>query len=252
MLKKLHAVEPLVERFYPQFYELTYPYSAARTRYRHWIRELLKSPRMCRVLDCGCGDGYHSISASLVEPERTQLIGIDVAVAWLSANQAIAQKVAADATAMPFVNGCCDVIVCESVLEHLETPAHFLREAFRVLPSGGRLLILTPGAWHPFMLLNRLMRPARALVAQTLWRMLRRPLSSTFPAFYRCNSKSRLARYAAASGFRISCLETASGTFGYLRFSKWLMMLGIIFDRLTDNRLLDFSKINLLAILEKP
>ena len=247
---KLHAVEPLVEKFYPRFYDLNYSYAVARSRYRGWIREALGSGKLRRVLDCGCGDGYHAVTAELIGPELIQLIGIDVALASLSSNRAIRLKAAADAEAIPFGNECFDLVVCESVLEHLQAPGRFLQEAFRVLQPNGKLMILTSGRWHPFMLLNRVMQSR--LAVKLLSHALRRPPSSIFPAFYRCNSKWRLAKQATAAGFRIASLEVASGTFGYLRFSKWLIMLGILFDRLTDNRLLDDTKINLLAILERP
>jgi SAM-dependent methyltransferase len=248
MSRKLHAVEPLVEKFYPRFYDLNYRYAVARSRYRRWIRELLDQGGVRRVLDCGCG--YHSVTAELIDQSKMQLIGIDVAFPALSANRAISTRAVADAMALPFENASFDVVVCESVLEHLLKPERFLQEALRVLRPRGKLMILTSGRWHPFMLINRLL--SGRLAAGFLWRLLRRPLSSTFPAFYRCNSKRRLAQAAARAGFRVACLEVASGTFGYLRFSKWLIMLGIIFDRLTDNRLLDDSKIGLLAVLEKP
>lgn len=250
MSRKLHAVEPFVEKYYPRFYDLNYRYAVARSRYRNWIRDALQAAAVRRALDCGCGDGYHAITAELIEQDRVQLFGIDIAHAALRSNGAIKMKAAADAEAMPFANDSFDLMVCESVLEHLLFPERFFQEAFRVLQPKGKLMILTSGRWHPFMMINRLITGRMA--ARFLWLLLRRPLTSTFPAFYRCNSKGRLAREAARAGFRIAAIEVASGTFGYLRFSKWLIMLGIIFDRLTDNRLLDFTKINLLAILEKP
>jgi ubiquinone/menaquinone biosynthesis C-methylase UbiE len=252
MPKQLHAVEPLLEKLYPRFYDLNYPYAVARSRYRKWIRDLLESGGATRVLDCGCGDGYHSVTAELIQQNQIQLIGVDVAFAALSGNRLVKRRAAADAESLPFENSSFDLIVCESVLEHLLVPEKFLQEAYRVLQPCGRLMILTSGRWHPFMLINRWLNAARLGAAKILFYLLRRPLTSTFPAFYRCNSKRALAKQAAAAGFRIESLHVASGTFGYLRFSKWLIILGVLFDRITDNRLLDFSKISLLAVLQKP
>ncbi len=249
---KLLLVEPLVERLYPRFYDLSYPYAVARSRYRNWIRDLIECADATRVLDCGCGDGYHSITAELVQQNKIQLIGIDVAYSALSANRFVKRKAVADAEALPFKNSSFDLVVCESVLEHLLAPEVFLQETFRVLQPGGRLMILTSGRWHPFMIINRWLNAATLGAAKILFYLLRRPPTSTFPAFYRCNSKRVLTEQATAIGFRIESLHVASGTFGYLRFSKWLIILGALFDRMTDNRLLDFSKISLLAILQKP
>jgi len=251
-LSKLIPVEPLVEKLYPHFYDLNYPYAVARSRYRRWIRDILESGKATRVLDCGCGDGYHAVTAELVQQNQIQLVGVDVAFAALSGNRLMKRKAVADAEALPFEKSSFDLVVCESVLEHLLAPELFLQEAFRVLQPSGRLMILTSGRWHPFMIINRWLSAAKLGAAKMLFHLLRRPLTSTFPAFYRCNSKKTLTKQATAAGLRIESLHVASGTFGYLRFSKWLIILGVLFDRMTDNRLLDFSKISLLAILQKP
>jgi len=252
MPKTLHAVEPLVKKFYPCFYDLNYPYAAARSRYRRWIRDLLESGEATCVLDCGCGDGYHAVTAELVQQNQTQLIGVDVAFSALYDNSLVKHKAAAAAEALPFENSSFDLVVCESVLEHLLAPEKFLQETYRVLKPNGKLMILTSGRWHPFMVINRWLSAEKLGAAKMLFHLLRRPLTSTFPAFYRCNSKRALAKQATAADFCMESLRVASGTFGYLRFSKWLIMLGVLFDRMTDNRLLDFSKISLLAILRKP
>lgn len=252
MLKQLHGVEPLVKKLYPRFYDLHYPYAVARSRYRTWIRDLLENNEAIRVLDCGCGDGYHAVTAELVQQNHIHLVGVDVAFSALSGNRLVKRKAVADAEALPFEHSSFDLVVCESVLEHLLAPEKFFQEAYRVLQPSGRLMLLTSGRWHPFMVINRWLSAAKLGAAQILFYLLRRPLTSTFPAFYRCNSKNALARQAAAAGFRVDSVQVASGTFGYLRFSKLLIMLGVLFDRMTDNRLLDFSKISLLAILQKP
>jgi ubiquinone/menaquinone biosynthesis C-methylase UbiE len=252
MPRKLHAVEPLVEKFYPRFYDLDFPYAVARSRYRGWIRDLLAQGEVQRVLDCGCGDGYHSVTAELAPQHHVELIGVDVAFSALRENRLIQRKAVADAELMPFASDSFDLIVCESVLEHLLAPEKFLHEAYRILRPHGRLMILTSGRRHPLMILNRWLSAVKIGAAKILLHLLRRPLTSTFPAFYRCNSRRALATNAISAGFRVGSLHVASGTFGYLRFSKWLIILGVLFDRMTDNRLFDFSKINLLAILQKP
>ena len=46
--------------------------------------------------------------------------------------------------ALPFDDGVFDVITANSVLEHLQSPANILGEAFRTLKSGGALILVTP------------------------------------------------------------------------------------------------------------
>ena len=47
---------------------------------------------------------------------------------------------------IPFADEFFDNIVAGDVIEHLENPPHFLREANRVLKNSGRLIICTPQA----------------------------------------------------------------------------------------------------------
>jgi len=52
-----------------------------------------------------------------------------------------------DGNALPFSANEFDSILCNQVLEHVFTPEPFLAEAFRVLRSGGNLLLTVPFAW---------------------------------------------------------------------------------------------------------
>lgn len=47
---------------------------------------------------------------------------------------------------MPFADAAFDAVIAGDVIEHVENPSHFLREANRVLKIGGRLVISTPQA----------------------------------------------------------------------------------------------------------
>lgn len=52
---------------------------------------------------------------------------------------------------LPFASGTVSAVLSTQVLEHVEDPAAYLREAHRVLVAGGYLVLSTHGAWryHP-------------------------------------------------------------------------------------------------------
>jgi SAM-dependent methyltransferase len=62
----------------------------------------------------------------------------------------------ADAQRLPFAPACAANIVLVDVLHHLEFPISFLREAARVLRSGGRLIMVEPAITWGSTLLYRL------------------------------------------------------------------------------------------------
>ncbi len=52
---------------------------------------------------------------------------------------------------VPLESGSVDVVLSSQVLEHVEDPAAYLHEAWRILRTGGRLILSTHGVWryHP-------------------------------------------------------------------------------------------------------
>jgi SAM-dependent methyltransferase len=113
-------------------------------------------PRETRVLDAGCGEGV------LVDEyaDRLAITGVD-------ANYSSARVRTASLTALPFEDGSFDRALCLDVLEHLsyEDQPRALAELYRVLRSGGELLVSVPNLAHlqsrvQFLLRGRLIRTA--------------------------------------------------------------------------------------------
>jgi SAM-dependent methyltransferase len=109
-----------------------------------------------RVLDAGCGEGV------LVDEYAGRL-----AIEGIDPNYGSDRVRTASLTALPFPEATFDRALCLDVLEHLtfEEQPRALAELFRVLKTGGELLVSIPNLAHlqsrvHFLLQGRLIRTA--------------------------------------------------------------------------------------------
>lgn len=109
-----------------------------------------------RVLDAGCGEGV------IVEEYAGRL-----AMEGIDPNYASDRVRTASLAALPFPDATFDRALCLDVLEHLtfDEQPRALAELFRVLKSGGQLLVSIPNLAHlqsrvHFLLQGRLIRTA--------------------------------------------------------------------------------------------
>jgi len=94
------------------------------------------------LVDFGCGDMPYR---PIIEPLTAKYLGVD-----LSINPKAEHLVDFDSkTTLP--DNYCDIVLSNQVLEHVDTPEGYLKEAFRILKPGGSLIISTHGYWfyHP-------------------------------------------------------------------------------------------------------
>jgi SAM-dependent methyltransferase len=109
-----------------------------------------------RVLDVGCGTGLIARRASEAVGEHGSVAGLDLAPDMIAVASSLPAPDGApidwrqgDATALPFRDESFDAVLCQMTLMFVEDRSAALREMYRVLASGGRVLITTPGAIQP-------------------------------------------------------------------------------------------------------
>lgn len=92
-----------------------------------------------RVLDIGCGQQKPQ---QFINPDAAY-VGLDyyrTATEWYGTRP----QVYGDARALPFRESSFDWVLLLDVLEHVPAPNHSFGEAFRVLKTGGRLILQVP------------------------------------------------------------------------------------------------------------
>jgi SAM-dependent methyltransferase len=108
-----------------------------------------------RILDLGCGEGRHAITAYLEAP--VTVIGVDLSLTDLGTASRRFRELEhpGDATRslvfacgsglrLPFPDAAFDKVICAEVLEHVPDYRAMLSEIHRVLKPGGQLAVSVP------------------------------------------------------------------------------------------------------------
>jgi ubiquinone/menaquinone biosynthesis C-methylase UbiE len=95
------------------------------------------------ALDIGCGTGNQLVANRAAAPSA-RLVGVDRSAGMLRQARRKAPDIAwvrADAAQLPFPALSFDFLGCQFAFHHFRAKADMLREAFRVLRSGGRFVL---------------------------------------------------------------------------------------------------------------
>ncbi len=97
------------------------------------------------LLDLGCGRGDF---AKAFESTGLLVKGLDLQKSSADILQGIEVFYANfEHDKFPFKDESFDVVFSKSVIEHIQSPQHFIKETRRILKPGGRIITMTPD-WH--------------------------------------------------------------------------------------------------------
>jgi len=91
-----------------------------------------------KILDLGSAGFDSNLHEDLLKETGKKIIGVDIVK-----NKQV-QVVTDLNKRFPFKTNSIDTIIASEVIEHLECPFNLLRESYRILKKGGRLILSTP------------------------------------------------------------------------------------------------------------
>lgn len=145
------------KEYYAEFYEKKIPrIKYPDERVVSYLFQEFKERKGLKCLDLGCGTGRHSI---LMAREGCKVNAIDISEKAVTLAGSWAKEEGLDgsisfqtcnAVSLPFQSGYFDFVLESSALEHNtnEDMILILKEVYRVLKKGGKLLSIVPGREH--------------------------------------------------------------------------------------------------------
>ena len=169
-----------------------------------------------RVLDCGCGIGFHLLLLAAVRGLAAP--GVDTDIRRLrQARLGPARPPVAGAALprLPFRDGTFDKILASEVLEHVTDDRAALAELFRVLKPGGVLAVSVPHARYPFW-----WDPINSVWAAVGGKPIRRgPLVGIWTGHARLYLPEEVSARLSQAGFRVErCVEATHHAFPFSHF----------------------------------
>ncbi len=113
------------------------------------IMKLLPPQADDKILDVGCGKGRLGFFLLKQQPD-IKMVFSDVSAEsrkYLQGQTFVQCSMAA----MPFPDNAFDKVFCMHVLAHFPEGAQGIKEAYRVLKKGGKLMILTPNKYYVYL-----------------------------------------------------------------------------------------------------
>jgi SAM-dependent methyltransferase len=191
------------------------------------------------VIDFGCGRGAYGEDQVKIRRDLRILTGKAGRVIGLDVDESGAKNLFLDEFYLlkekcwPLPDSTAELVLCDSVIEHLDDTLAFFSEAWRVLRPGGSLCIRTPNLWGYVALLSKII-PNRA--HSTVLSKVKKGTQErdTFPTLFRCNTIPKISRMLKDNQFE-GVVYGYGPEPAYLSFSKYLYGLGVIYQRIVPH-----------------
>lgn len=178
------------------------------------------------LLDAGCGRTAPVLAKYRGKARR--LVGVDL-VDFADAVDGL-ELINSDLGSIPIEDASIDIVMCRSVMEHVEDPAAVYAEIHRVLKPGGVFVFLTANLWDYTALIAKAV-PNRFhpwIVAKTEGRKEH----DVFPVRYRSNTRRRVTALAADAGFELASFRYLGQYPGYFMFNGFLFLIATGYEKL--------------------
>lgn len=109
------------------------------SRLQEFLDKALKDKSQLRILEAGCGSASH---VNFKQP--VHMTGIDISEQQLQRNTALDEKILGDLQRHRFQPSSFDVIICWTVLEHLDKPELALDKFTSAIKPGGIIILGLP------------------------------------------------------------------------------------------------------------
>jgi len=198
------------------------------------FREAIKDNPKQKVLDVGCGDGYHLCVFNSTDDIRrnVRFYGIEkselrVEFASRACNELSFTNIdflVGSADDLPFPDNYFDIILCSDVIEHLLHPEKCFSEMNRVLKRGGVVIVTTP---------NKTTFPQQAV---NIFRKSPRKEQCDDDDHISLKGVNEWMEIARAAGFDILKVRRGALIFGGPRYNQYpaLFSFVLMLDRLID------------------
>ncbi len=214
------------------------------------LRDLLsRNTQLVVHLGAGTVDLEPHLESGSVKP---RLLNLDLSLEDLRENPGNL-RVCGNAEALPLSSSSVDLICAEHVFEHFPQPLLCLQECFRVLRSGGNLVVSGPNGRSYIALAARLTPLSFHNWVRRLAQRSNGQHVKGFPTFYRFSSPRAMCRRARHVGFEIVSIETFVGAPCYTTFLP-VVHVGFIAYHLLLEKLRPLLNFHLtsVAVFRKP